>query len=485
MERGTLARAEATALSPESGAEQREKTRVALSSVAAAVLLTGLKLLVGLLTGSLGLLAEAAHSGLDLLSSLLTLFSVRIAARPADEEHPYGHGRVENLSATIQGVILLATAAAILYASVRRILFVNVPVASTPWAFVVMAGSIAVDFWRSRMLGAAARRFHSRALEADALNFRADTFSSTVVILGLALIAYAEHTGRGGFLLKADAVAALIVGLVIIVMSGRLAVNAIQVMLDRAPAGLREKMTSAAARVPGVLSAQPVRVRESGHRIFADVVVTTPRTVSLAQAHEITERIEAAIRHVEPRSEAVVHIEPAATSAETAADAVRAVALRMGASTHHERVYEVEDGLEAALHLEVEPDLTLAQAHAEAHRLADALLADNPRLRRVDTHIEVAEPNPARRREVSGEQPERVDAVRAIIAHVGGAAGCRDVRLYQSDGPGWDVSLTCLFAPHLTVGEVHRRTELLETRLRERLPDVGRVLIHAEPAEGE
>ena len=372
-----------------------------------------------------------------------------------------------------------------------------------------MGGSIVVDFWRSRMLANAARTYHSSALEADALNFRADMFSSSVVILGLAITAYAEHTGRaGGLLVKADAVAALVVGVVIIRMSGSFALQAIQVMLDRAPTGLRDRMTRAVAAVPGVVSVEPVRVRESGNRIFADVVVTTPRTASLAEAHAITERIEAALRTVEERAEAVVHIEPASTASETAVEAMRAVALGMGMATHHEQVYAVERGvactLEASLHLEVPPELTLAQAHVEAHRLTDAIRADNPRLARVDVHIEVAEPHPLLRRDITAEHPETIVVIETLLRETEPTVHCTETRLYQADADEavegarkigadrqprressdvWDLVLVCSYPAKLTVGDVHRRTEALEQRLRETLLPLGRVIIHAEPSE--
>ena len=321
-----------------------EKTRVTMISIGAAVVLTALKLAVGLLTGSLGMLSEAAHSGLDLVASVITFASVRIAERPADRDHPYGHGRVENLSATLQGLLLLATAGWIVYESVVRLFVHPVPVDTTPWAFVVMGSSIAIDFWRSRMLLAAARKFHSAALEADALNFRADMYSSSVVIVGLALTLVGERLTAVPWLAKADAAAALVVAVMIIRLSGGLAARAIGVLLDRAPEDLAHRMTEAVTAVPGVVGSHEVRLRESGNRLFADVVVTTGRTTSLAEAHELTERIEAAMRAIEPRTETLVHVEPMRTDTESAAERIRAVALRLGVSTHHDQVYRVDDG---------------------------------------------------------------------------------------------------------------------------------------------
>lgn len=458
-----------------------EKNRIAMNSLFAGVALSIMKLAGGLATGSLGLLSEAAHSGLDALASLMTAVSVRVAARPPDADHPYGHGRFENLSATIQGLVLFGTGAAIIYESVRRLIGAESHVTPSVWAFVIMAVSIVVDVWRSRALFRAARKYDSRALEADALNFRADLFGSSVVLFGLALTTYAELTGTGGVLLKADAAAALIVALLIIGMAGRLAVRAVNVLTDRAPRDLGARMTRAAADVPGVLAARPVRMRESGNRVFADVVVTTTRTLSFAQAHEITERIEQAINEVDPRAEVMVHIEPSASLAETSADAIRAIALRLGIATHHEQVYEVADGLEGVLHIEVNPSLTLADAHKEAERLEEILISEVPGLRRVASHIEAAEPNPSRRRDVTSERSDVVGAIRRLIDARQLTEGVVEVRLYASDDSSWDAVLSCTFRSDLLVGEIHRRTELLEQELRERFATVDRVIIHAEP----
>jgi cation diffusion facilitator family transporter len=461
--------------------DRREKNRIALGSLVAGVALAIVKLVGGLLTGSLGLLSEAAHSGLDALASLMTAVSVRVAARPPDADHPYGHGRFENLSATVQGLVLFGTGAAIIVESVRRLTEAESHLKPSPWAFVIMAASIVVDLWRSRALSRAARKYDSRALEADALNFRADLFSSVVVLFGLALTTYAELTGTGGVLLKADAAAALVVALLIIGMAGKVAVRAVNVLTDRAPGDLGARMTRAAADVPGVLAARPVRMRESGNRVFADVVVSTTRTLSFAQAHEITERIEQAINEVDPRAEVLVHIEPSTSLAETSVEAIRAIALRLGIATHHEQVYEVDDGLEGVLHIEVEPALTLADAHEQAERLAAVLTAEVPGLLRVASHIEAAEPNPSRRREVTAARPEVVGAIRRLVDATKLTEGVVEVRVYAADGSNWDAVLSCAFRADLLVGEIHRRTERLEQELRERFSDLGRVIIHAEP----
>ncbi|HET7479583.1 MAG TPA: cation diffusion facilitator family transporter [Rubrobacteraceae bacterium] len=463
--------------------EQREKNRVTVVSLLAAVALTSAKLAAGLLTGSLGLLAEAAHSGLDTVASVITFFSVRVAGRPADTNHPYGHGRFENLSAVIQGVLLLGTAAWILYESVQRIFFVHVEVQTSFWAFAVMGASIVVDFWRSRMLARAARKYNSRAIEADALNFRADMLSSVVVLVGLSLSAYGAAVGSEGFLQRADAWAALLVGLFIIGKSGQLALRSVNILLDLAPVELQERVTRAAESVPGVVGTRLVRLRESGDRKFADIVVTVPRTLSAAEAHEISERVEESVRDIDPGTESVVHTEPVMSASETAAESIHAVALGMGLRTHHERVQREGDRLEASLHLEVDSSLTLGEAHDLARRLGTAIKSQNPSLRRVNTHIEVAEPEPGERLEVTADHGDLAREMKREVREADADAVCHEVRLYRSAEGGLDAVLHVDFPRSANVGEVHIRTEAIEQALREAHPQLEHVVIHAEPRE--
>jgi cation diffusion facilitator family transporter len=470
--------------------ERREKNRLTTVSVVTSLLLISGKLSVGLLTGSLGLLAEAAHSALDMVSSIITFFSVRIAGRPPDEDHPYGHGRAENLSAILQGVLLLGTASWIGYESLIHIFFEDVTVEPSVWAFGVMGISILVDLWRSRMLLRAAEKYRSRALEADALNFRADMLSSAVVILGLALVALGSTAGRGGILTKADALAALLVGGFIIYKSSGLLLQSVNILLDRAPVGLAERVRRAAASVSGVVDAPSVRLRESGSRTFADIVVTVPRTASAAEAHELTERVEEAVREVDENTDSVVHVEPVRSDAETAVEAIRATSLRMGIRTHHEKVWRSGEHLEASLHVEVNPGFTLEEAHDLARRLGTGIKEENPRLLKVTSHIEVAEPESDDRRETTAEQPELVTKIKRSVLEARVEAKAHEVRLYcpeetSTDGGGGvvDAVIHLDFPPNINMGEVHRRTELVEQVLRTRLLELEHVVIHAEPRE--
>ncbi len=466
----------------EKASGQREKNRVTVVSLVAAILLTSAKLAVGLLTGSLGLLAEAAHSALDTVASVMTFFSVRVAGRPADEDHPYGHARVENLSAVTQGVLLTGTAVWISYESLRRIFFASVEVEPTVWAFVVMGTSIVVDLWRSRMLARVARRHDSRALEADALNFRADMFSSAVVIAGLALVVLGERLGNAPFLLRADAVAALLVGIFIFFKSGALAARSVNVLLDRAPVGLQERISRRAQSVPGVVGTPRVRLRESGDRKFAEIVISVSRTASAAEGHEISERVERAILEEDANTESVVHVEPVPPETETMAEAIRAAALGMGFRIHHERVRRFGDSFEASLHVEVDVGLTLGEAHDLARGLGEALREQEPRLARVSTHIEVAEPDEGEWREPDTGHGKLEEEIKRAVSEEDPGSRCHEARLYRSEH-GLDAILHCDFPGSANIGDVHARTERIERGLHVRFPSLEQIVIHAEPRE--
>jgi cation diffusion facilitator family transporter len=294
-------------LSPEA---EHEKKSVALSSVVAAVFLTGFKLVVGLLTGSLGILSEAAHSGLDMVAAFVTFLAVRISGKPADERHRYGHGKIENLSALLETLLLLATCVWIVYEALRRLIFEDVEVEASIWAFLVMIISIVVDVNRSRMLAEAARKHKSQALEADALHFSTDIWSSSVVILGLIGVRLGKMFPDLAFLAKADALAALGVALIVVVISLRLGRRTVEALLDSAPEGLAGQIERAVEAIPGVADCHQVRVRASGPHLFADIHVAMDGGQTLEEAHALTEVIEQAIRQLASGIDVTVHAEP-------------------------------------------------------------------------------------------------------------------------------------------------------------------------------
>lgn len=290
---------------------QKEKTSAALSSVIAAVGLTAFKTVVGLLTNSLGILAEAAHSGLDLAAAAMTFFAVRVADKPADKEHPFGHGKVESISALFETLLLLATSGWIIYEAVHRLQAPQTHVAISIWSFIVMGTSIIVDVSRSRMLMAAAKKHNSQALEADALHFSTDIWSSSVVIIGLIGVLLARSFPTLVWLEKADAVAALVVAVIVIFVSGELGVRSIQSLLDAAPKnGETNKIIETVTALKEVNDVHSVRIRPSGAGWFVDMHVTMNGNLTVFESHTVTEKIETVVRGILPKSDVTVHVEP-------------------------------------------------------------------------------------------------------------------------------------------------------------------------------
>jgi cation diffusion facilitator family transporter len=287
-----------------------EKKQAAVSSVIAAVALTSTKIIVGVLTGSLGILAEALHSALDLLAAIVTVFAVHVSGRPADRSHLYGHGKVENLSALFETVLLLVTSVWIIWEAIQRLFFKTVVIEVSVWAYLVMILSIVVDISRSRMLYRVAKKYESQALEADALHFSTDIWSSAVVLVGLVCVNLGEISPTFRFLENADSLAALAVAFIVLFVTFKLGVRTIDSLLDRAPEGLASKIKEIVEKVPGIKNCHRVRVRPSGALVFIDLHVLLDGTTPLITAHELTEQVEEAVGRLVPHADVTVHPEP-------------------------------------------------------------------------------------------------------------------------------------------------------------------------------
>ena len=290
-------------------AANQEKKTAARSSVFAAIFLTGMKLVIGLVTGSLGIISEALHSALDLVAAGVTYFAVHFAGRPADREHPYGHGKIENISALFETFLLLLTCVWIVYEAIQRLFFKTVEVESSIWSFVVMAVSIIIDFSRSRMLSRVAKKHNSQALEADALHFSTDIWSSAVVIAGLFFVFLSDKL-QIPWLVHADAVAAMGVAGIVTYVSIQLGRRAIGHLIDEISPTLVVDVTQAADNVPQVLRVLDVRARHSGPNTFIDVTIALEDGTPLDQAHSVAEQVEAAVQATVPKSSVMVHIDP-------------------------------------------------------------------------------------------------------------------------------------------------------------------------------
>ncbi len=459
-----------------------EKKRAALSSVIAALGLTGMKLVVGLLSGSLGILAEAAHSGLDLVAAVVTLVAVSVSDRPADESHPYGHGKVENFSALIETALLFLTCAWIIYEAVQRIFFRHVQVDPNLWAFLVVIVSIGIDVSRSRMLMRAAKKHQSQALEADALHFSTDVWSSAVVLGGLALVWAGKHIlpAESRVLNRADAVAALGVAFIVLFVSYRLGKRTIDVLLDSAPDGLKGQIVAAADEVEGVINPGKVRLRRSGARIFVDMTIEVDRNLSFERTHAIAESVEARIQALVPGADVVIHTDPRETERENLARRIRAIAERNQIPVHNISVHEDQGEIHVDLHLEVDDHLLLHQAHALASHVEQDLRAEIPSLARVNTHIESRGTGVGSGRDVTAEESAVVERVKRIADRVVGRECCHNI-LIRRQGDRLSVSLHCGFDPNLPVIDAHRLSSRIEEALKQEIPAIDQVLVHTEP----
>lgn len=492
---------------PHNTQAEREKRLAALSSVGAAIGLTSLKIIVALLTGSLGILAEAAHSGLDLVAALMTLFAVRVADRPADASHNYGHSKVENLSAFFEAGLLLLTACWIIYEAIQRLITHTVTVDVSIWAFAVMLISIAVDFTRSRMLLRVARKLGSQALEADALHFSTDIWSSTVVIVGLLIVRLAETFHLPAWLEQADAVAALGVSCIVIWVSLRLAKETVDALLDHAPGEINQQVQRQIQRIPDVTEVRRIRVRRAGNKYFADVIIAAPRIFTFEQTHALTERIERAaldaVRTVAPQGEIdiVVHVEPTASSQETVTEQIHYLAEKQGVHAHDIHVREVGSGqLEADFDVEVQSDMDLSKAHEVATHLEQAVLQTNQQLRRVTTHLEAPINQIVHRQDVTQRYNAMQDKIAQIVDSIAGEGSAHDIHLYRSrpstrelycpsvpeaQPAELDLVLHTIFAADAPLSHVHIQAEEIKRALRQAYPNLGAVVIHTEPPETE
>jgi cation diffusion facilitator family transporter len=430
----------------------------------------------------LGILSEAAHSALDLVAAAVTLWAVRVSSRPADREHTYGHGKIENLSALFETFLLLVTCVWIIYEAVRRLSGVGeFHVDPNIWAFLVVILSIIVDFSRSRALKRAADKYRSQALEADALHFSTDIWSSMVVFMGLCGVVAGEAFNIP-WLIQADAVAALGVAVIVVGVSLQLGKKSVDDLLDSVPGALHDQVVAAAQNITGVEKVTRLRLRRSGPEIFADVTLAVGRAAAFERAHAIADEVETALHTVLPEADVVVHVEPFDSGHEDVTTVVRLLAARHGLGAHGIRIYEEQGQRWLELHLEVSDHLLLDEAHAQATEFERAIRQSLPEIKRIITHIE---PTGDAAATIQAEPVGQLHVQKAIGEFLAGYSQNirpHDVRVQQTGGE-LAVSFHCTLDPATAITEAHDLTVRLEEHLRRRVPGLGRVVIHVEPGK--
>ncbi|HEX8083535.1 MAG TPA: cation diffusion facilitator family transporter [Solirubrobacteraceae bacterium] len=447
--------------------------RTALISVLAAAFLVAVKLVAGLASGSLGLVAEAAHSGTDLVAALLTLFAIRVATRPADEQHHYGHGKAEHLAALGESSFLIVISGLLAWQAVDRLTTHTAPdVDAAWWTFVVLGVVIAVDASRAALSFRAAREHHSAALESNALHFASDLLGTVAVSVGLIFVAAGEP--------RADAIAALLVAAIVLLMASRLVKRSIDVLMDRAS---EDAETAVKRALEGMgVEVRRLRVRHAAGRHFVDLVVALSADSGLAQAHTTADAIEDAIRTELPGADVLVHVEPRAVEGDLRERAtVAALSVPDVREIHNVRVMQVAGGYELSLHVKLPRGLSLADAHETVEQLEAAVRGAVPELRMVHTHIEPLSRTDWASKPSRDEVAEERDAIEDVVRRYTGVAAAA-VRFRDAER-GRVALITVLLPPDQPLPSAHRRAGEIERAVRDRCPSLADVIVHTEPAE--
>ncbi len=468
------------------------KQMAALGSIGSAVALVLIKVVLTVATHSLGVLSEALHSSLDLIAAILTYLSVRVSDLPADAGHPYGHGKVESFSAFIETGLLMLASFYIIWEAIQRLFFHTVEIEPSWFAIGALTIAMLVDLLRSRMLARVARQYQSEALEADALHFSTDVWSTLVVMFGIAAVWLGRRTGIG-WLRYADPVAALVVAAVVIWVGLQLAKRTMDGLLDAAPAGLQERLANAIEHVDGVLGAERLRVRRAGNRYFVDVTISVPRTAPFERVHAISSDVEQRVAEVVP-ADVVVHMEPRALIGEHLFDSIRAVAEQRGLAIHELAAHQLDGQLAVDLHLEVDEHSTLREAHRRASELEDAIRllpavqsrANPLQPAQVNVHIEPLGTHIAAADSAAGEMKSLAraveDYINSLVTEYHELVDCHEVHVHRVENKIL-AACHCAMNGDLPITEIHDVTVALEDRVKEKFPQIFRVNIHPEPVE--
>ncbi len=448
------------------------KTNVAAISIFASAGMAVAKFAVGIAIGSLALISEALHSSVDVIATIITWLVVRVSDAPADEEHHYGHGKFESLSALFVIALLYVLAGGILVESWSRLREGAPPPTLSAIAFVVLAVDIAVNFWRARALHRTARETHSQALAADALHFASDVLGSTAVIIGLALTGLGYPWGNSA--------AAIAVAVMISILGLRLGRSTIETLLDRAPEGVAEKAAAAIAAVPGVVGVERLRARMVGATYFIDAIANVPRTYPIDRVEAIKKTAQEAVSKVLGDADLTFTPVPVARDNESVRERIMVIARNSGLAVHHVTVHDLGGRLTVSIDLEVDGEMQLSAAHDIAHELERSIREDFGEDVEVDTHIEPLEPELPHGTDAAPERVETIKAALSRFAADGAIHDIHNVRVRDTDA-GEIVNFHCRAVPSMSVIKVHENVDEIERALRRAFPTIKRVISHAEP----
>ena len=458
-------------------ADARARRRTAMLSVAAAVFLVAVKLVTGLVTGSLAFIAEAVHSGTDLVAALLTLFAVQVALRPPDREHHYGHGKAEHLAALGESGFLMLVSLFIAFESVRRLIDgASHDIDVTWWAFTVLAVVIAVDASRATVSYRMSRRYKSPAFAANALHFASDLAGSFAVLVGLVLVSSGQRW--------ADSAAALFVAVLVVLAALRLAKQSVDVLMDRTAADADERIREALAQIDEQIEVRRVRVRHAAGRHFVDIVVGVPLDTGVSQAHAVADRIEELVERALGGADVIVHVEPAEAEGDVRERATAAAgAIPEVREVHNVRVMRLPEGYELSLHVKLPRELSLEEAHNAVERLEQRVRDEVPELKYVHTHIEPLSPTDWASAPDTDDTAVELEAIESAVRRVTGSS---PLAVSFRDGEQGRVALVTVSLPgDEPLPSAHRHAGVIEEAVRERCPALADVIVHTEPMGAE
>jgi cation diffusion facilitator family transporter len=448
------------------------KTRVAAISILASAAMATAKFVVGIAIGSLAMISEALHSAVDVVATVITWMVVRVSDKPADDEHHYGHGKLESLSALGVIALLYVLAGGVLVGSYSR-LREGAPAPTFSFIpFVVLLIDIVINFWRARALHRAAHATHSQALEADALHFASDVLGSIAVIAGLGLSALGFWWG--------DSAAAIAVAIMIAALGLRLARSTVETLLDRAPEGAAEKATAAIRSVPGVVDIERLRVRMVGATHFVDATVQVPRTFPIDRVDEIKRKAQVAIGSSLTGADLTFTAVPVALSNESVRERIMVIARNSGLAIHHVTVHDLGGKLIVSIDIEIASDMSLVMAHEIAQDLENSISDEFGTDVEVDTHIEPLEPELPFGTDSASVRVNEITAELTRLAAETEVYDIHNVRVRDTEA-GEIVNFHCRAAPSMSVHKVHDNVDHIERGLRRAFPSVKRVISHAEP----
>jgi cation diffusion facilitator family transporter len=457
---------------------EQQKVNVAIKSLYAALFITTIKIIAAYVSGSLAVLSEVFHSGIDIFVCVITIISVKYSSKPPDADHQYGHEKIENFSALIQVIILFATSAYIIYEAMNRLFFGKVVELNISiWIFIALIVSMIIDFTRSRALMKIARKTKSSALEADALHFSTDILSSSIVIIGLVLI-------KLGISDIADSIAALVVTSIIIYLGFRLGKKSIDSLMDRVPAGLTEKIKYETLLIEGVEGIKSQRIRATGPKTFIDMTIQISRLVPFAKAHDIMDFVERKIEELIPGADVIVHSEPVETEKETINDKIRMIVNRYNLKSHDIFSHRINNEIYTELHIEIDNTNDIIKAHSLVDEIERKIKEEIEIISNVKIHIDEPSEKIYDTIDITGRSYEIIERVNIILNKSKDVIESSEIKILNSNGK-LRISMNCAFDTDKSFEEIHEIVTVLESKifieLKKKHPNITNVMIHSEP----